>query len=245
MSRYDRGASNALDFASPAQLARNPPAPRPTPPPGPPPGVTESGSWRWVWVPDRPNVRDELQTAGQSGSCSERERSRRDSREVSVVRTTESRVSVSSRSAAPRSTASSAPARAGRDTTVSRPAEPARAGRDTTVSEGAAPARAERDSTVSSGGHRRPAQPKTPPKAKASSRGSGSVADTPLPRRTTVPVPLEAATSTGAGGTRRPAEPKAKPAANAKASILQHLDLLPCQRLQDLRVLVQTLVQLD
>ena len=72
MSRYDRGASNALDFASPAQLARNPPAPRPTPPPGPPPGVTESGSWRWVWVPDRPNVRDELQTAGQSGSCSER-----------------------------------------------------------------------------------------------------------------------------------------------------------------------------
>jgi hypothetical protein len=63
VSRYDRGASNALDFASPAQLARNLPAPRPTPPPGPPQGVTESGSWRWVWVPDRPDVRDELQTA--------------------------------------------------------------------------------------------------------------------------------------------------------------------------------------
>ena len=58
MSRYDRGVSSALDFASPAQLARTPPAPRPTPA-GPLPGVTESGSWRWVWVPDWPDVQDE------------------------------------------------------------------------------------------------------------------------------------------------------------------------------------------
>ena len=38
VSRSDR----QVDFASPAQLARNLQAPRPTPPPGPPPGVTGS-----------------------------------------------------------------------------------------------------------------------------------------------------------------------------------------------------------
>ena len=72
------------------------------------------------------------------------------------------------------------------------------------------PARAERDSTVSSE-HRRPAGPRIPPKAKGWPRRAGSVADTPLPGRTTVPVPLRAATSAGAvGDSRRLAEPEAK-----------------------------------
>ena len=90
--------SRALDFASPGQLSTEPP-PRPHPPSEPPP--------RWVWVPDRPDIRDEPQTAGHSGSHSGRERFPRDSREASGVRTTGSRVPVPSRPAAPRSTASS------------------------------------------------------------------------------------------------------------------------------------------
>ena len=90
VARYDRGVSSAIDFASPAELARSPPrassARRPEPPPGPPPGYSEeSGSWQWVWswVPDRQprDVRDGPSTssAAHSGSREERDRGRRGS----------------------------------------------------------------------------------------------------------------------------------------------------------------------
>ena len=90
VARYDRGVSSAIDFASPAELARSPPrassARRPEPPPGPPPGYSEeSGSWQWVWswVPDRQprDVRDGPSTssAAHSGSREERDRDRRGS----------------------------------------------------------------------------------------------------------------------------------------------------------------------
>ena len=79
VARYDRGVSSAIDFASPADLARSPPrassARGPEPPPGPPPGYSEgSGSWQWVWswVPDRQprDVRDGPLTssAGEGGA---------------------------------------------------------------------------------------------------------------------------------------------------------------------------------
>ena len=90
VARYDRGVSSAIDFASPAELARSPPrassARRPEPPPGPPPGYSEeSGSWQWVWswVPDRQprDVRDGPSTssAAHPGSREERDRDRRGS----------------------------------------------------------------------------------------------------------------------------------------------------------------------
>ena len=55
------------------QLAREPPpdsarrpippeGPPPEAPEGPPPGTSEPCSWHWVWVPDRPDVRDSRST---------------------------------------------------------------------------------------------------------------------------------------------------------------------------------------
>ena len=35
-----------------------PEGPPPEAPEGPPPGTSEPCSWHWVWVPDRPDVRD-------------------------------------------------------------------------------------------------------------------------------------------------------------------------------------------
>lgn len=54
MSRYNRGVSSAIDFATAEELGRAPPEP-PQPPP-PAPGAR--GEWRWVWVPEQADVRD-------------------------------------------------------------------------------------------------------------------------------------------------------------------------------------------
>ena len=54
MSRYNRGVSSAIDFATAEELSRAPPEP-PQPPP-PAPGAR--GEWRWVWVPEQADVRD-------------------------------------------------------------------------------------------------------------------------------------------------------------------------------------------
>ena len=90
----------------------------------------------------------------------------------------------------------------------------------------------------------RHAEPKTPPKAKSSSGGSSSAADTDSIAVTDYGAGyFEGGNiSTGAVNrdSRRPAKPKAKPAAKA----LRHLDLLRCQWLQDLQVLVELVADL-
>ena len=52
VSRYNRGASSAIDFASAEDLGRAPPEPPHPPTPG------ARGEWRWVWVLEQADVRD-------------------------------------------------------------------------------------------------------------------------------------------------------------------------------------------
>ena len=94
--RFDRGAASAINFASAEDLAREPPtglSRRPVPPPGPPPTVeeppprSEPGSWRWVWVPDQPDVRDQPSYRAERDSVADSESTARSERENSVVST--------------------------------------------------------------------------------------------------------------------------------------------------------------
>ena len=50
-----------------SQVSRDDCGPSSARPSEPPPGVTESGSWRWVWVPDRPDVRDSGSSSYRAG----------------------------------------------------------------------------------------------------------------------------------------------------------------------------------
>ena len=60
VARFDRGDTSAITYATP------PEGPPPEAPQGPPPGTSEPGSWRWVWVPDRPDVRDRDQPSSRA-----------------------------------------------------------------------------------------------------------------------------------------------------------------------------------
>ena len=102
VARFDRGDTSAITYATREQLAREPPSdsarrlippegPPPEAPQGPPPGTSEPGSWRWVWVPDRPDVRDRDQPSSRAeresvaGSESIASRAEREATVVSTV----------------------------------------------------------------------------------------------------------------------------------------------------------------